>query len=263
MLRIAALSAVFVGLLVPRVVFAQTPLDVQNATPRSVGFEIEISPALNVVGQSFGPLRTATWLASGSTGTLRISAATHEAMRSGASWTPVPGSFDPIVIQIDLTTLEATSQPASGALESGNIGLSFTQNALDTSAIVAYIGPDVDPFICTSQAEVDALCPIAPQFCGQVCIPVPGSGYDPATGRLNLVGSETQTACDGGQCFGPFDFFASGGDLRLRELAAAPRKVPALGPPGAWVVALLLLVTGCRARARPGERSRGRDRWIS
>jgi len=225
-------------------VAAGEPLDVHDPTPRSVFFETEISSEPNEVGQVFGSAHPAAWSASGNIGTLTISAATHEALRSGGGWTPVPDSFDPIVIQIDLTTLEATSAPAFGAIETGNVGLAFTQNVLDSTAVVAYIGPDVDPFICTSQAQVDALCPIAPQFCGQFCIPAAGSAYDEDTGLLNLVGSETQTACDGGQCFGPYDFFTAAGDLRLTEAAVpeppAPPTLPALAPAGSALLSLLL-----------------------
>src|SRR5690606_18567928 len=110
---------------------------------------------LAVVGASFGPAFPATYSASGNIGTLVISAETHEQMRAGAL-DPVPSTFTPIVIQFDLTTLSATSLPASGALASGPISTSFTQGALDTSGVAGFVGPDVAPFFCTSQAEVDA-----------------------------------------------------------------------------------------------------------
>lgn len=220
---------------------SRTPLDVFDPTSRSVEFAVEISPEPNVVGQTFGPARSASWSSDGSTGTLIIAAATHEELRTGGGWTAVPGSFEPIVIEIDLATLEATSLPASGAIQSGNLSSSFTQNALDSTAVVGYIGPDVEPFICTSQAEVDALCAVAPEFCGQACIPVAGSAYDPDSGLVNLVGSETRTDCDGGQCFGPYDFVATLGDLRLDE-ASAPPAVPVLPPAaGIGLVGLLIL----------------------
>jgi hypothetical protein len=221
----------------PRAAVAQVPLDVLAATPRGVQVEIEGSSNLGVVGELFGPLLPATWSASGSTGTLTISATTHEQIRGGGGWTPVPGSFDPIVIDIDLSTLEATSQPASGALVSGNLSMSFTQNVLDTIGFGGFMGPDVSPFFCTSQQQVDEACLVAPQFCGQVCTPVFGVVYDPNSGLVNLVGSETQAACDGGQCFGPFDFFTGGGDLRLTE---APTSVPMLPPLAALALVALL-----------------------
>jgi hypothetical protein len=242
-------------LLVPIVAAAQQPLDVHDPTPRAVRFAVEISGEPNEVGQTFGPAYVASWSASAGTGTLTISAATHKQLREGGGFTAVPDSFDPIVIQIDLATLEAMSQPASGALQAGNVGLSFTQNTLDSAATVSYIGPDVDPFICTSQAEVDALCPIAPQFCGQLCIPVAGAAYDPATGLVNLVGSETQTGCDGAQCFGPFDFFATGGDLHLLE--APPPAVPTLTPAAVICLLLSLLVAARAALAGRMARHRG------
>ena len=254
----------FACLVVAQTALAQTPLDVHDPTARAVLFELEISSEPSDVGQSFGEPHPASWSASGNVGTLTISAATHETLRSSGGWAPVPGSFEAIVIEIDLTTLEATSLPASGAIGSGNIGLSFTQNALDSSAVVSYIGPDVDSLICTSQAQVDALCPIAPQFCGQLCIPVAGVAYDEVTGLVNLVGSETQTGCDGAQCFGPFDFFATGGDLRLTEVTP-PTPLPGLAPAGWVALSLLLVALGTCCGRRTGIRiseagDGGRDR---
>lgn len=221
---------------------AQAPLDVLDPTPRDVLLQFEISANLATVGQTFGPTFPATYSVSGNTGTLVISTATHELIRSGGGWSPVPGSFTPIVFAIDLTTLEATSQPAGGQIESGPVTLAFTQNVLDTTALGGFMGPDVPSFFCTSQQEVDDACLLVPIFCGQVCTIVPGSPYDPATGRVNLIGSETQTGCDGAVCSGPFDFFTAGGDLQLSE---AP-GVPALSPLGALTLAVLLAVAAAR-----------------
>lgn len=74
---------------------------------------------------------------------------------------------------------------------------------------------------------------------------LPGVAYDESTGLLNLVGSESQTACDGAICFGPFDFFATGGDLRLME--APPTPLPAVTPVGLVVLSLLLAAVAIRA----------------
>jgi hypothetical protein len=219
------------------------PLDVFDPTPRNVFVQIEGSSSLGTVGQTFGPAVPATWSASGNTGTLTISAATHEQMRGGGQG--VPGSFTPIVFQIDLTTLQATSQPASGALVSGQTSFSFTQQALGTTTTAGYMGPSVPPLFCTSQADVDQACMFIPMFCGQTCTLVPGNVYDPGTGKVNLVGRETQYGCDGSFCQGPFDMFTARGDLRLTEAA----EVPAL--PGLAPFALLgLLAAGGRALRR-------------
>jgi hypothetical protein len=222
------------------------PLDVSDPTPRNVFVQIESSSTLSTVGQTFGPAFPATWSASGNTGTLTISIETHEQMRSeGSGLLPVPDTFTPIVFQIDLTTLEATSQPASGVLSNGPLVLSFGQQALGTTTTAGFMGPTVPPLFCTSQADVDQACMFIPSFCGQTCTIVPGNAYDPGTGKVNLVGRETQSGCDGSFCQGPFDMFTGRGDLRLTEAA----EIPAL--PGIAPFALLgLLAAGGRALRR-------------
>jgi hypothetical protein len=221
------------------------PLDVTDPTPRSVLVQVERSSNLATVGQSFGPAFPATWSASGGTGTLTISAATHEQMRAGGL-DAVPGTFTPIVISIDLASLAATTQQASGAQASGGISFSFIQRSLGTTTTGGFAGPSVPPLFCTSQAQIDQTCSFVPSFCGQTCTLVPGSAYSPATGRVNLIGSETQSGCDGSFCQGPFDMFTPRGDLRITEAA----QIPAL--PGVAVIALFaLLAASARAlRAR-------------
>ena len=217
------------------------PLDVLDPSPRSVLVQVENSSNLATVGQSFGPAFPATWSVSGNTGTLTISAATHEQMRSGGL-DPVPGTFTPILIEIDLTSLEASSPIASGALASGGISFSFVQQALGSTTTGGFAGPSVPPLFCSSQAQIDQICQSVPSFCGQTCTLVPGSAYDPVSGRVNLVGRETQSGCDGSLCQGPFDFFTPRGDLRLTEAA----EIPAL--PGLTAVALFgLLAASARA----------------
>jgi hypothetical protein len=221
------------------------PLDTSDSTLRNVFVQVETSSNLGTVGQTFGPAYPATWSASGNTGTLTISAATHEEMRTaGTSFTPVPSSFTPIVVALDLTTLEATSQVASGAMTSGQLGFAFTQQVLGTTATAGYAsgGNAPAPLFCTSQAQVDQWCQIVPQLCGMTCNLVPGDAYDPVTGEVNLVGRETQQGCDGGVCQGPFDLFTGRGDLRLTEAA----EVPALPGPGAALLFALLAAAASR-----------------
>ena len=233
--------------------FAQTPLDLLDPTPRSITVRVENSSDLAVVGASFGPPFPATYSASGNTGTLVISAETHEQMRAGFP-EPVPSSFTPIVIEFDLTTFSASSLPASGAHASGPISSSFTQGVLDTAAVAGFIGPDVPPLYCTSQAEVDSLCMIVPLLCDQVCTIVPGANYNPLTGQLNMVGSESRSGCDGAMCSGPFSFFASQGDLRITE-----GFTPMGRPPGLLLVSLVIAavsLVALRALMSPTIRSR-------
>ena len=197
------------------------PLDLLDPTPRDVLVQVENSLDLAVVGQSFGDAFPATYSASGNIGTLVISAETHELMNEGFLAPPVAGSFTPIVIEFDLNTFEAMSQPASGAFSGGPISSSFTQQSLDTLGVAGFVGPGFAPLFCTSQQEVDDACLIAPVFCGLVCTIVPGLPYDPMTGLVNLVGRQTEAGCDGAVCSGPFDMFARNGDLLLSESDAA------------------------------------------
>jgi hypothetical protein len=208
------------------------PLDLTDATPRNVFVQIEQSSNLGTVGETFGPAFPAAWSANGNTGTLTISAATHEEIRTaGTSFTAVPGSFTAMVFELDLTTLQATSAAASGAMTSGQLGFAFTQQMLTTMATVGYAsgGNAPAPLFCTSQAQVEQWCQIVPQLCGATCNLVPGHAYDPSTGEINLVGRETQQGCDGGMCQGPFDLFTQRGDLRLSESAEVP-ALPGLAP---------------------------------
>jgi hypothetical protein len=156
-------------------------------------------------------------------------------MYAGSIPAPVPGSFTPIVIEIDLATLHGTSQIASGGFASGPLTRGFTQAVLRSDSVVGVIVSGVPPFMCASQAQVDSLCSFAPQFCGKTCSLVSGSAFATGTGKLNLVGSETQSGCDGGLCQGPFTFFTPRGDLRLSEEFSP--MVPTLSP---WGIALLI-----------------------
>ena len=223
---IRSLCAALVGIATPAAI-AQTPLDVFDPTPRDVLVQANVS-------------FIATYSASGNTGTLVIPVAAHEQMRSGFL-DPVPTTFTPITIDIDLTTFEATSSPASGAMSSGPISLSFATGVLDTTALAGFMGPSVPPLFCTSQAEVDAFCMVVPLFCGQVCTIVPGVNYNGSTGEVQLVGSESQQGCDGAVCSGPFTYFS---DLDL-QLFEAPELGMADSPTVPMLAGILLL---CAAR---------------
>ena len=213
------------------------------------------------MGQSYaGPVFPATYSATGSVGTLVISAATHEAMYAGYFPAPVPGSFTPIVIEIDLATRHATSQVASGGFSSGQLSGGFSQGVLQSNAVLGVIVSGVPPFTCTSQAQVDFLCTIAPQFCGKTCSLVSGSAYDPATGKVNLVGSRTESGCDGGICQGPFTYFTPRGDSATQE-PFYPPAVPALAP---YATALLLgaILAAAWAASSDAARSQRAPRCI-
>lgn len=222
------------------------PLDPYAPTPRAILVELESSLDVGAVGVTYGPPVPATWSVSGGIGTVTIPIASHEQMRTVAI-PPVPGSYTPFVIQIDLGDLSATSATASGENAAGGQSIAFTQNPLGTDTLAGHLSSQSAPLFCTSQQEVDAQCQVNPSYCGLTCEIVPGAAYDPATGKLNLVGSELIEACDG-FCFPPFLFFSEAGDLRLSEAGSVPAFPPAAVP----VLVACLLLVGRAAWAQRG-----------
>ena len=87
---------------------------------------------------------------------------------------------------------------------------------------------------------MDLACAYFGIWCGETCVIVPGAPYDPVTGKINLVGFETQMGCDGAFCSESFPF-AKFGDLRLSE---GPPLVPALPSAGTFALLAALLVAG-------------------
>lgn len=224
---------------------AAPPLDVQNPTPRTVLVEWENSTDLSAVGVSYAPPVDASYSASGNVGTLVIPIASHETIRS-AIGVPLPGTFSSVTIEIDLTTLEATSQTANGSIATGDgsHGVIFTQNPLSSSGTGGYAtSAGGVPFaaFCTSQADVDALCTTIPSFCSATCQLVASDAYEASSGEVNMVGSDDATFCVPG-CIGPLVIFSQWGDLRFSE---APKPVPSVGP-----IALLMLGGAVIASAR-------------
>lgn len=223
---------------------AMTPLDVQDPTPRPVLVEWENSTDLSAVGVSYAPPVDASYSASGNVGTLVIPIVSHETMRA-VGLIPFPGTFSSVTIEIDLMTLEVTSQTANGTLtfEDPNYGYAFTQNPLTSNGTAGYIaGEGIPlPLFCTSQADVDALCAANPAFCSGTCELVAGAAYEASSGEVNMVGTEDQLQCVGG-CIGPFVVFSQYGDLRFSEM---PATVPSVGP-----IALLMLGGAVIASAR-------------
>ncbi len=217
---------------------AMPPLDVQDPTLRPVLVEWENSTDLSAVGVSYAPPVGASYSASGNVGTLVIPIVSHETMRTGSLGypLPLPDTFSSVTIEIDLTTLEVTSQTANGTitLVDETYGVAFTQNPLTSNGTAGYIaGEGIPlPIFCTSQADVDALCALNPVFCSGTCQLVAGAAYEASSGEVNMVGTEDQLHCVGG-CIGPFVVFSQDGDLRVSAMTAA---VPSVGP-----IALLML----------------------
>ena len=223
---------------------AMTPLDVQDPTPRPVLVEWENSTDLSAVGVSYAPPVGASYSASGNVGTLVIPIPSHETMRA-VGLVPLPGTFSAVTIEIDLTTLEVTSQTANGTLTTVDetYGVAFTQNPLTSNGTAGHVaGEGIPlPLFCTSQADVDALCATNPVFCSGTCQLVAGAAYEESSGEVNMVGTEDQLQCFGG-CSGPFVVFSQYGDLRFSEMTAS---VPSVGP-----IALLMLGGAAIASAR-------------
>jgi hypothetical protein len=237
-----ALLACSLGFLPPLLAGAAQPLDPSDHTAREIRVHFERSfNDPGAVAQTFDEGWPATWSVQGNVGRVEMSVPIHEKAREslqGLGLIAIPTTFSPFVVEVDLTTLAATSLATGGALSNGTQGFGFSTRVLDTQAAGGFIGPDTGPLFCTSQQEVDDACLIVPLFCGQTCTLVPGFAYDPLTGTLNLIGSEEQNGCDGAVCFGPFEMFATTGDLKLTESAT---PVPAASLPARGLLVLLLV----------------------
>lgn len=227
--------------------FAQAPLDIFDPEPRTVYVQVENSVDRAIVGQSFGPPVPATYYVNGNTGTLVLSKQSHKQMRLGYfGFTGSANLFSPIVFEFNLTTLEVTSQSASGGFRLGRppYGLSsrdYVQNPLSTDSVGGFTQTDL---FCTSQAYVDDLCNANPNslYCGETCTVVPGEPYDPSTGLMNLVGSEYVVLCAQFYC-ADWDGFSKHGDLLVTEIPDAsglPNRPAAVIP----VAAIMALVAG-------------------
>jgi hypothetical protein len=240
-IRIAAALCLALALGATRAV--GEPLDPFDATPRPIRVELETSTNLDVVGATFGAPVDASYAVSGGIGTITIPIASHEQMRDNGGLPPVPGTYTPLVIHIDLSDLSASSESASGTVGVGSLFQSFLMHPLGSDTLAGHFSNQNTPLFCTSQADVDAACQQTPSLCGQTCVIVPGAAYDPVTGKLNMVGAETISGCDGSLCIGPFVFFSQHGDLRFTE-APAP-VIPALGASASALLAACLLIAGC------------------
>jgi hypothetical protein len=248
--RHSARIAAFVALAACEAHAQEIPLVITDSRPRAilVRFEQSLDPA--TVGASFGPAWPASWSVSAGVGRVELSAETHGLARAdgeGLGLAPVPGTFAPIAIEIDLATLEATSVPTSGSLAGGQLFLGFATNALDTQATAGFIGPNAGALLCSSQQQIDDACPSIPFLCGKTCTLVTGAPYDPISGMLHLVGSESKQSCDGAQCQGPLAVFATTGDLRLQEVA---ESVPVASTSLRLGLALLVASLGALALRR-------------
>jgi hypothetical protein len=209
-----------------------TPLDLGDPTPRALVVEFETSADLSTVGTLYGESVPAIVSVDAGTATITIAGDDFEALFAGGS---IQVDSSDIVIEIDTNTGSASVVSATGTVTSPFVAYSWSWT-LDTSRTAGWVdGSGFGPLHCTSQAEIDALCPSIPAFCGATCEIVPGATYDTQTGGLNMVGFEHQDGCGETGCM-VVDFFTGRGDLRLSE---AP-QVPALPLPflGFAVVAI-------------------------
>jgi hypothetical protein len=203
---------------------AAEPLDLSDPTPRTVLVEFETSWNPLTIGQVYSAPVPAGYSAVGGIGTLVISSADYAAMIASQdidyfgylmTWLLVAGSASPFTLEINLATRHATAQLAIYTIDiqSPVQQLGTVQRVLSTTAVAGFnILPQYPnfPFFCTT------------------CIVVPGSPYDPATGKVNAVGYDELDAPD----VMNFRSFSRAGDLRLSETQQATPAAPALSGPG-------------------------------
>ena len=92
-------------------------------------------------------------------------------------------------VVIDAATYKAVNTPSStGTVLLSHAGYAFTRT-LDTQRVAGFAnGGPAGPLHCSSQEEIDDLCQIVPDYCGVLCVIVPGAPHDVATGKINVVG---------------------------------------------------------------------------
>ena len=209
------------------------PLDLADPTPRTIRVEFEISVDPGTVGQTYSEPFVSSYSATGNTGTVVIPGAVYESaiqthdldyFDTMMTWSLVGGSASDFTLDIDLTTLEATAQPL-GYEVSITDPVPFPQNGTVTRELST---------TATAGFAFLPQFPGFPFFC-DTCTLVPGAPYDPATGKLNAVGSDHLVAPDIPSLTG----FSRAGDLRLSESPA--RAVPASSSYGLWGLAVALM----------------------
>jgi hypothetical protein len=231
-----ARSAVWAGLgcwltsalLTPAFAAAQ-PLNLADPTPRTIQVQFETSLAPGTIGQTYSAPYAAQYSATGNVGTVVIPRAVYEAaiqthgldyFDSMMTWSLISGSAADFILDIDLTTLQASAHTLV-------YHVSITIPVQQDGTVTRNLGT-------TTTAGYTYLpqYPGFPFFCA-TCVLVPGAAYDPVTGKLNAVGSDRIVAPDFS-----LTSFSRAGDLRLSE-GPAP-GVPALSAYGLAGLAIVL-----------------------
>ena len=209
--------------------------------------EFEVSTAPQAIGQIYSTPFAATYSASGTIGTVVISAAEYESILLALGFdyfdlavvaSLVIGSAFDFTLDIDLTTLEGTAQPFS-------YQMSITDPVQQLGTVTRNLSTTA-----TAGFGVDPSIPGFPFFCTlplPTCLPVPGAPYDPLTGKINAVGS--------GQLVAPdidLTSFSRAGDLRFSEVEAT--AVPALTDPALGGLVALLIISVTLASVRCNRR---------
>lgn len=239
-----ALGSVFAWASVAATAAAE-PLDVSDPTPRAIQIEFEISQSPTVIGQTWSAPFSATYSASGNTGTVVVSAAEYAAAIATkdldyfeviTDWSLIPGTATAFQLDIDLTTLQATAQTAGYEV---SLDISPPQNG-DVTRMLSTTG--------LAGFGVHSSFPGFPFFCTASCLIVPGAPYDPLTGRLNAVGRDVLDAPDV-----DLQSFSRAGDIRLSEFEGP--QVPAVPVPGLVAIAALLTCVGVAMARRAQPRA--------
>jgi hypothetical protein len=177
------------------------PLDLTDPGARRVSVEIEASVDPAVVGRAFLPPLPATFSAQGGTGLIVVAAQPLGAQLNAVVPSIGESSTSDFSIEIDLASGELTAVSWSAAFWIS--GMPMPGSSLLSSATIG-------GFVDTAYLK-EAFCTETP------CIFVPGSPYDPVTGRANAIGPLDIPILDT-VIPGLNDMFDTAGDLRLSEL---------------------------------------------
>ncbi|MDJ0789888.1 MAG: hypothetical protein QNK05_24080 [Myxococcota bacterium] len=180
---------------------AQTPVDLTDATARSILVEIdEDITDFTSLGGLYGPRLLASFTSDGTTATVIVPGPSVEARfatQFAGFITPVAGSFSDYAFELDVSTGDVLSATVSGSVTAALLGTLDIDQTASSSEIAGFMLQNFQgfdfPFYCVS---------------GATCTLVPGVPYDPATGVARAVGRVGT---------GLLEFMTPFADIRLSE----------------------------------------------
>ena len=168
---------------------ASMPFDISDPTSRAVQIWTDDDPSPAAYHVQMSPAFQGTWTSDGTTGVVRVDAATMAAFLAGSN--PVPGSISDLTISINLATRDVTGIEFYGRLAGTVIGdVQFEYSRQSTPGpwtlhsglvIPGTVGGivDVPGQILSPTFASDLFGPNGP---GSHYTVVPTAPYDPATG---------------------------------------------------------------------------------